>query len=577
MGDNEQLFTAIKEGDLQLVSKLVDNGVQVDILFGMRGTPLCAAIAAKQPEIVRFLIEARCDVNAKDFDGEPPLCLAIRKEHNELAKIIINSSGCDLNKVDPVTWNSPLCVAINQGHLKVVKWLIDAGCDINKRGKTENTPLHFAVFFEKTGMIKAILDSKLVQVNRVNKNGLAPIHIAAAVSDIKIMESLIVQCDLVIDADEENNLHDSQDLDINMVTTFEYNTALHVAVLHRNIEVIQCLIDIGCKVNMQNYQGQTPLFLACEANRIDLVMTLLGCKADPNLMGSQRKCLYHTVVTNRKIAPLHLCVTYGNYFLVRNLIHHGADINVQDDMGGTPLMYALYRNKPDIVSLFFKEGITKGLDVNITDTHLSTALYAVNNCNQARHFAQKLIGLGCSVNHTNGYGKSPLHAAVEMDCTEVAEVLLDHGACINMFHDGATPLHGCAFEDLVDMAKILLFYGADVNIRDESGDSSLALALENNSLEFATLLIKTGYNLTKETYFKKSDADSSDKKLPYALADDANFCQWFYEQARQPIRLQVQCRTSIRQHFVHHSLAMKTMKGLPGPTKLIDYLMLKIL
>ena len=38
-------------------------------------------------------------MNAKDFDGEPPLCLAIRKQHSNLIKLLLNTASCDVNKV----------------------------------------------------------------------------------------------------------------------------------------------------------------------------------------------------------------------------------------------------------------------------------------------------------------------------------------------------------------------------------------------------------------------------------------------------------------------------------------------
>lgn len=84
----------------------------------MRGTALCAAIEARNCDIANLLIEAGCDVNARDFDGEPPLLLALRKEKPlalslrkaalDIAKILISNKKCNVNKVDPLTKKSAI-------------------------------------------------------------------------------------------------------------------------------------------------------------------------------------------------------------------------------------------------------------------------------------------------------------------------------------------------------------------------------------------------------------------------------------------------------------------------------------
>ena len=57
MNLNEELFRVIKAGDKQdkhRVKELIQLGADVDFLYGMQGTPLCAAISANQLDITRF-------------------------------------------------------------------------------------------------------------------------------------------------------------------------------------------------------------------------------------------------------------------------------------------------------------------------------------------------------------------------------------------------------------------------------------------------------------------------------------------------------------------------------------------
>ena len=53
MSQNEELLQAVKTGDVHHVEELLHSGADVDYLYGMQGTPLCAAISANQPEITR--------------------------------------------------------------------------------------------------------------------------------------------------------------------------------------------------------------------------------------------------------------------------------------------------------------------------------------------------------------------------------------------------------------------------------------------------------------------------------------------------------------------------------------------
>ena len=77
--------------------------------------------------------------------------------HRKLPEIVyVLSKGggfMDINKIFDSNGNTPLIVACQNGHLGVVKMLVDSGADMNQTNKKGNTPLHycFAYGFDEIG------------------------------------------------------------------------------------------------------------------------------------------------------------------------------------------------------------------------------------------------------------------------------------------------------------------------------------------------------------------------------------------------------------------------------------------
>lgn len=55
-----------------------------------------------------------------------------------------------------------------------------------------------------------------------------------------------------------------------------WDTALHVAVKHQNMEAVQLLLIGGCKVDKVDENRRTPLMLAAEYGFADIVVLLLN-------------------------------------------------------------------------------------------------------------------------------------------------------------------------------------------------------------------------------------------------------------------------------------------------------------
>ena len=116
------------------------------------------------------------------------------------------------------------------------------------------------------------------------------------------------------------------------------------------------------------------------------------------------------------------------------MLSRGANPNIQDNNGNTPLHAAVHSNNKKIVRLL----LTHGANPNIQDY----------------------------------FGDTPLHIVVKEDGyrDEIVRLLLNHGANPNLQGlYGWTPLHGALVNNKVLVTELLLARGANPNIRDDHG------------------------------------------------------------------------------------------------------------
>jgi serine/threonine protein kinase/ankyrin repeat protein len=136
--------------------------------------------------------------------------------------------------------------------------------------------------------------------------------------------------------------------------------------------------------------------------------------------------------------------------VVRLLIDHGADVNIADEYGQTPLLVALSslrfsfslssEERKEIEQLI-ELLIRRGAEVNVADKNGETPLSTVLDLNNAA-LAEMLLRNGADPNvKLRWLGNMPLHAAVQQGNFEIIELLLRYGAHINAKNDeGKTPL-----------------------------------------------------------------------------------------------------------------------------------------
>ena len=157
------LHTCAHAGKVEAAKVLIARGASIDAGDSWRGqTPLMWATAEGHPEMMRVLIEAGADVNARSTiiawerqrtseprdkwlppGGLTPLLFAAREGCVDCTKVLL-SSGADPDIVDPDQY-TPLIIALINGHFDVAGALIDAGANLDMQDRVGRTPLMAAV------------------------------------------------------------------------------------------------------------------------------------------------------------------------------------------------------------------------------------------------------------------------------------------------------------------------------------------------------------------------------------------------------------------------------------------------
>jgi len=74
---------------------------------------------------------------------------------------------------------------------------------------------------------------------------------------------------------------------------FQKRTPLHEAAFYGHMNLVTYFLDQGHPMDCLDDFGQTPLFRACDANRIEVIDYLIKRKAEPNLLDSDSTTIQH--------------------------------------------------------------------------------------------------------------------------------------------------------------------------------------------------------------------------------------------------------------------------------------------
>ena len=161
---NEELFDAVKKGELEKVERLIkNNSTKVDVMNNFGETPLMIATMNGNYEMAKLLINSGANVNFKDCAGWSLLFRAINNHRKEIVELLINS-GANLeeklilfSKDKQVNeYLTPLMFASSRGYTDIVELLIEKFLrnTINAQNRLGLTALDYSTNLEVTSILR---------------------------------------------------------------------------------------------------------------------------------------------------------------------------------------------------------------------------------------------------------------------------------------------------------------------------------------------------------------------------------------------------------------------------------------
>ena len=137
--------------------------------------PCTAPLGEAMPEVVAALLSARADPNAQDRGGFTPLDRA-------------TSAGCADAVV--VLQAAVLFAAAQEGDIRMLTNVLEAGANSNARAKDGFTPLHNAAWRGRAETVAALLEAG-ANPNARDLSGGTPLHLAAQNGDAETVRHLL--------------------------------------------------------------------------------------------------------------------------------------------------------------------------------------------------------------------------------------------------------------------------------------------------------------------------------------------------------------------------------------------------
>uniref|UniRef100_A0AAR2LQD7 E3 ubiquitin-protein ligase MIB2 n=1 Tax=Pygocentrus nattereri TaxID=42514 RepID=A0AAR2LQD7_PYGNA len=312
-----------------------------------------------------------------------------------------------------------LQVAAHQGHMEVVKVLLQANSSIEAKDEDGDAALHYTAFGNQAEIARLLL-SKGANVNLLNNSMCTALHIAVNKGFTDVVRVLTEHsADVNLqDSYGDTPLHDAiakdfrsiielltvvPNIDFTQQNNRGFNLLHHAALKGNKLATEMILSRARQLADVKKEDGFSALHLAALNNHRDVAEILIKeGRCDVNIRN------------NRNQTPLQLAVTQGHVALVALLVVEGADVNAEDEEGDTAMHTALSRQQLT-TTLSTTERETSALYSRLS----SSGLLGNTELNVGASIACFLAQEGADINYANHKGKSPLDLVTDSNILQL--------------------------------------------------------------------------------------------------------------------------------------------------------------
>ena len=509
---NIPLMFAISHKNLDMAKFLLNQkNIKLDLQGQSGKTVVFRAVQINSIEIVNRLIEIGVDLNIENDEGYTPLMIAAEKGYTKIVRLLTNETVNDIQKITDF-----LCAWKNKLSLRDKQL---ARVNINYKNKLGDTALLKAIR-NKRYIIASILLNRGAEIDSNSEDYQKALD--ESLSDVKMEpeKRFIFVRGMLLNVEKDcfkeprdylgmkllKKAIEQKDSDTAWLLMkkganfdgLQHNFSEHVSLLgpntnsfakldlnpvYQGLSIIQQALNDKEKVNFKNDKGETAIWILFEKFKQpeifnELIFKLSKNGADFNIVNENSETLLFQVLNYPR--------------LVERLIKKGMDINHKNSEGKTPLMVAAEKGKIEAVKKLFEIAPMKADKQNNEDDEKTP-----------EKDGRKIL----EVDEKDNEGNTALHLALRNNKEEVAIFLIQKGVRTDIKNDsGNAPIF---YTTNIDIARLLADKGIDPN-------DGLKWGLDNSRtekpkfFEFAMSMMDKGADY-------KSIKGYENRSYPYSL------------------------------------------------------------